>query len=115
MSSALYGCEAWVVTRAIEQRIMSFERKHYRKLLKVRCTQNVTNTDLYSRIILKENIMQKLIGRKLRLFGHICSMHKNRRIKELMLGRIEGANRRGRPPREWLDDITKWARHHSRI
>jgi len=54
--------------------------------------------------------MQKLIGRKLRLFGQICRMHNNRRIKELVFGRMEGANRRGRPHREWLDNITEWGK-----
>ena len=52
--------------------------------------------------------MQKLIGRKLGLFGHICRMHNNRKLKELMFGRIEDTNKRGRPHREWLDDIIKW-------
>src|SRR6218665_2695537 len=28
--------------------------------------------------------------------------------KELMFGRIEDTNKRGRPHREWLDDIIKW-------
>jgi len=27
-----------------------------------------------------------------------------------MFGRMEGANRRGRPHREWLDDITEWGK-----
>ena len=40
----------------------------------------------------------------------ICRMHNNRRIKELMFGRMEGANRRGRPHKEWLDDITEWGK-----
>ena len=31
-------------------------------------------------------------------------------LKELMFGRMEGANRRRRPHREWLDDITKWGK-----
>src|SRR6218665_3028537 len=53
-------------------------------------------------------VMQKLICRKLGLFGHICRMHNNRMIKELMFGRMEGTNKRGRPRREWLDDIIKW-------
>jgi len=34
-STVLYGCEAWVVTRAIEQRLMAFEKKCYRKLLRI--------------------------------------------------------------------------------
>jgi len=27
-----------------------------------------------------------------------------------MFGRMEGANRRGRPHKEWLDDITEWGK-----
>src|SRR6218665_3286350 len=65
------ACMAWVVTKEIEKRIMAFERKCYRKILRIGWTQKVKNTDLYGRIQLKENILQKLIGRKLGLFGHI--------------------------------------------
>ena len=44
-----------------------------------------TFTNKYARVDkYRENIMQKLIGRKLGLFGHICRMHNNRKIKELM-------------------------------
>src|SRR6218665_426261 len=57
----------------------------------------------------KEDIMQKLIGRKLGLFGHICRMHNNRKIKEPMSGRMDGTNKRGRPHGGWLDDIIKWS------
>ena len=38
---------------------------------------------------------RKLIRRKLGLFGHICRMHNNRKIKELMFGRMDGTNKRG--------------------
>ena len=106
----LYGCESWVVTKDIEQKILAFERKCYRKILGIGWTQKVTNIELYKRIRLKENIMQKLIRRKLGLFGHICRMKDDRKIKTLMFGRMEGTNRRGRPHREWLDDVMGWGR-----
>src|ERR1700733_3557979 len=68
--------------------------------------QKVTNTELYKRIHLKENIMQKLIRRKMELFGHICRMKDDRKIKTMMFGRrMERTNRRGRPHRKWLDDV----------
>src|SRR6218665_798871 len=89
---------------------MAFERKCYRKILRIGWTQKVTNTDLYGRIQLKENILQKLIGRKLGLFGHICRMHNNRKIKELMFGRIEDTNKREKPHREWQDEIIRGGR-----
>jgi len=62
-----------VTKRAIEQRIMVFERKRYRKLLRIGWTQKVKNTDLYSRIKLIKHA--ETDGRKLKLFGHICRMH----------------------------------------
>jgi len=34
----------------------------------------------------------------------------HRRIKKLMFRRMEGMNRRGRPHREWLDNITEWGK-----
>src|SRR6218665_1531991 len=40
-SILLYGCEAWVVTKEIEKRIMAFERKCYRKILRIGWTQKV--------------------------------------------------------------------------
>ena len=42
---------------------------------------------------------------KLQYFGHL--MRRNDSLeKTLMLGKIEGRRRRGRPRMRWLDDIT---------
>ena len=35
-------------------------------------------------------------------------MKNNRKIKDVMTGMMEGTGRRGRPYREWMDDITDW-------
>ena len=87
---------------------MAFERKCYRKILRIGWIQKVTNEDLYARIQLKENLLQKVIQRKLRLFGHICQMEDTRKIKTLIFGIMDGCNRRGRPHREWADDVVAW-------
>src|SRR6218665_2724572 len=68
--------------------------------------QKVTNAELYRRIELTENLMQKIITRKLELFGHICRMENDRKIKSVVFGRLEGTNKRGRPYKEWMDNIT---------
>jgi hypothetical protein len=107
-SSMLYGCEAWVITKDIEKRILAFERKCYRRILGIVWTQKVTNVELYNRIRLKENMMQRIIQRKLGLFGHICRMSNDRKIKTLVFGMMDGRNKRGRPHREWADDLTDW-------
>ena len=107
-SSMLYGCETWTLTKESERKILAFERKCYRKILRIGWIQKVTNEDLYARIQLKENLLQKVIQRKLRLFGHICRMEDTRKIKTLMFGIMDGRNRRGRPHREWADDVVAW-------
>lgn len=107
-SSMLYGCEAWVLTKELERRILAFERKCYRKILQIAWVQKVSNEDLYRRIQPKENLLQVIIQRKLRLFGHICRMNNNRKIRTLVFGMMEGTNKRGRPHREWADDIVHW-------
>ena len=56
----------------------------------------------------KKNIVQSVMQRKLKLFGHICKMPDHRLIKTTVFGIIEGDNKRGRPKREWLDDIKEW-------
>ena len=52
-----------------------------------------------------ESLLQKVIQRKLRLFGHICRMNDSRKIKTLVFGMMDGSNKRGRPQQEWSDDI----------
>jgi len=46
--------------------------------------------------------------RKLTLFGHKARMNDKGKIKTVMLSEMEGAKRRGRSCREWLDDIKEW-------
>jgi len=35
-------------------------------------------------------------------------MEDNRKLKTLMFGIVEGTSKRGRPYREWMDDIVGW-------
>jgi hypothetical protein len=54
------------------------------------------------------NIIQLIMERKLSLFGHICRMGDDRLVKWMVFGMMDGQTRRGRPSREWLDDIREW-------
>lgn len=63
------------------------------------------NEELYEKIKLNKTLLQKVIRRKLHLFGHNFRMDKNQKIKDFMLGMIEGMNKKGRQHQEWLDDI----------
>ena len=101
----MYGCESWTVKKAESRRIDAFELWCWRRLLRVPWTKRRSNQSILKEInpgISLEGMMLKL---KLQYFGHLM-----RRVdsleKTLMLGRIGGRRRRGRPRMKWLDGIT---------
>ena len=107
-SVLLYACETWTLKVQDKKRLMAFEMKCYRRILHIRWQQKITNEEVGRRIGKTENILQTVMKRKLSLFGHICRMDNTRLLKTMVFGQIAGANRRGRPHREWLDDVTAW-------
>ena len=92
---------------------MAFKRIGYRKALSIGWRQRVRNEDLYGRIHLRGTLLQKVIRRKLRLFGHICRMDKDKELRDVMFGIVEGRNKKERLHKEWLDDIKQWCQEAS--
>ena len=58
--------------------------------------------------ILTSNAVQQIIKGKSGLSGHVFWMKDSRLVKKTMLGMTECNDMRGRPKREWLDDIQEW-------
>ena len=101
----MYGCEIWTVKKAEHRRIDAFELWCWIRRLRVPWTARRSNQSILKEVnpgISLEGMMPKL---KLQYFGHLM-----RRVdsleKTLMLGRIGGRWRRGRPRMRWLDGIT---------
>jgi len=67
----------------------------------------VTNGEIRKRLNIKKDLMQAVMRRKLGLFGHVCRMKNKIKIKDVMMGMVEGIGRRGRPCKKWMDDINK--------
>src|SRR5262249_12021471 len=112
-SIALYACETWVVSKDVEKRILVFERKCYRKLLREGWMEKMSNEELYRKVGRRDTLLQKVVRRKLQLFGHICRMDSSRKLRTLVFGVMEGNNKRGRPKREWIEDVKIWCGNNS--
>src|SRR6218665_3649728 len=100
-----------ILIKVAEAKIPAFEGKCYRKIPRIDWMQKVTNAELHRRIDLTENLMQNIITRKLGLFGHICRMENDRKIKSVVFRRLEGTKKRGRPHKEWMDNIKNGVVH----
>ena len=101
----IHGCESWTIKKAERGRIDTIELWCWRRLLRVPWTtrrSNQSNLKESSSEYSLEGLMLKL---KIQYFGHLM-WRTDSLAKTLMLGKIEGRRRRGRPE----DERVGW--HH---
>ena len=87
------------IMKAEHQRTDAFELWCWKKLLRVLWTARRSNQSINPEYSLEGLIL------KLQYFGHLMQ-RANSLAKIMMLGKIEGKRRRGRPGKRWLDSIT---------
>ena len=111
----MYACETWTLRKRDKNRLLAAEMQCYRWILKIRWQQKITRDEVRSRVGSTRNIIQLIMERKLNLFGHVCRMDDHRLAKNVMFGMVDGTSLRGRPSREWLDDVKDWCNTLSRM
>ena len=92
----MYGCESWTIKKAEHQRIDAFKLWCWSRLLRVPWTARRSNQSILKEIspgCSLEGLMLKL---KLQYFGHVMQ-RPDSLDKTLMLGKIEGRRRKGKP------------------
>ena len=101
------GCESWTIKKAECQRTDAFELWCWRKLLRVPWTARRSNQPILKEINSEYSMEGLMLKLKLKYFGHLIQ-RANSLEKTLMLGKIEGRERRGwqRMRKKWLDGIT---------
>ena len=104
---AIYGCEAWTISKTDEKKIISFEMKCYRKILRISWTERKTNASVLEQPGAKAPQLLNLIKKqKLSYFGHI---KRQDTLEKLFLeGTCESGRGRGRLRRRWTQDIGEW-------
>ena len=69
---AIYGCEAWTISKTDEKKITSFAMKCYRKILRISWTERKTNASVLEQLGVKAPQLLNLIKKqKLSYFGHV--------------------------------------------
>lgn len=107
--AVLYGCEAWTLTQANQQKLAAFERKVLRKIF-----GPIKNTDgtwrarynhelkaLYN----EPDIVAVARSNRLRWAGHVARMQSTETPRALMEAKMYSERRRGRPRLRWTDDV----------
>ena len=106
----LYACESWTLNKDIEKRIQAFEMRCYRRILGITYKDRITNEKVEEMIMRAAGPFEKLLRtvkkRKLKWFGHVT--RSNGLAKTIMQGTVPGKRGKGRPRRQWGDDIRDW-------
>ena len=90
----MYGCESWTTKRTEHQRIDAFELWCWRRLLRVPWTARRSNQSILKEISLEYSLEGLMLKLKLQYFGQLMQ-RTDALEKTLVLGKIEGRQRRG--------------------
>ena len=101
-----YGCEAWTLSKVLEDKIEAFEMWCLREIGQVKWKDHVTNVEVLRRLGTERQLLSDIQKRKLRYYGHI--KRKNNILMTIVEGRLEGRRPRGRPRNSWFGDIKEW-------
>ena len=100
----VYGCESWTIKKVEHQRIHAFELWHWRRLLRVPQTARRSHKSILKEISPEYSLEGLMLKLKFQYFGYLVQ-RANSLEKTLMLGKIEGRQRRGQE-----DEMVGW--HH---
>ena len=96
----MYGCESCTIKKAECRRIDAFELWCWRRLLRVSWIARRSNQFILKEINPEYSLERLRLKLKLQYFGHLMG-RTDTFEKTLMLGKIEGARRRGRQMVRW--------------
>ena len=104
-----YGCESWTYNSAIVKQLNSSEMSCYRRILKIKWTDMVSNKDVLSRVGLVGPCLTKdLFKRKMEFAGHVLRGSSGTIHNEIIEGYIHGKRDKGRQRRTWVEDLKDW-------
>ena len=90
----MYECDSWTIKKAECRRIDAFELWFWRRLLRVPWTARRSNQSILKEISPGCSLEGLILKLKLQCFGHLMPRADSFE-KTLMLGKIEGRQRRG--------------------
>lgn len=105
---ATYGCESWTLRKVDEQKILAFENKCARRLLRIPWTAKKTNEAVWEMLKEKPALLSHIKTRKLRYYGHIVRQEELSVEGAVMTGLVPGNRNKGKPRTAWLDNIANW-------
>ncbi|KAK6737445.1 hypothetical protein RB195_019880 [Necator americanus] len=101
---ALYGCECWPTTKALERVLHALEMRMLRWTIGVTLKEKVSNDTVRS-IFGVAPVTEKIKEARVRWFGHVLRREENSVAKTALKLEVSGVRPRGRSKIRWLDRV----------
>jgi len=105
-----YGAETWTMTKKEEQAVLILERKIFRRMYGPKYEngewESGTNGEL-EELSKGENIVKRIKGQRISWLGHLKRMEEDRMPKKIFTQELEGMRQRGRPRKEWREEVER--------
>ena len=100
LSTLLYGCETWKLTKGEEEKLNIYETKALRRMFKIRWEQHITNKRVLEMAEVN-NISEEVRRRRWKWIGHVLRKDRKDNCAVALEWTPEGRRRRGRPKTTW--------------
>ena len=85
----MYGSEAWVLRKDDENRIQAAEMWFYRRLLRVKWTDKITNESVLKELGAQRLMLSEISKRRLKYLGHANRNTKTDLMTTVLQGKVE--------------------------
>ena len=80
----------------------------WRRMLRISWMEKRTDNSILQELEIKRELLGHVRKRKLTYYGHLCRDHGCQLTKTVVEGYVEGRRRRGRPRKQYIDNIKQW-------
>ena len=105
---ATYACETWTLKAADTQRLLVFEMKCLRSILKVSLRDHLRNDIIRLRLGVEETIIENIRKRRLKWFGHVNRRYQDSLVYKAYHQDFQNPRPRRRPEKRWSDQIKEF-------
>ena len=100
----MYGCEAWTISKEIENRLKVTEMWFLRRMLRISYVDKIRNEEVLERAGTTRSLVKKTRKRQAVFFGHVM---RRKELEHLVTTRkMDGKRSRGRQREKILDSMT---------
>ena len=91
--------------KAERRKVNALEMKCLRRLIGVSRMDRVTNEEVRRRAGREKELVGRADQRVLRWFGHVERMDEHRMASRVLMAKVSGGRKRGRPRLGWMDGV----------